>query len=115
MPRHLRAADLGILLRAPDPLNEVACPTKFAEFMMSGLPVLISAGIGDCSRFVAEQNAGAVLDAPDPAAAAAAVARLRAEPDAARRARIGAAGRTLSRQHYVGEMAALYRRMAEAP
>lgn len=115
VPRHLRAADLGILLRAPDPLNEVACPTKFAEFMMSGLPVLISAGIGDCSRFVAEQDAGAVLDAPDPAAAADAVARLRAEPDAARRARIGAAGRTLSRQHYVGEMAALYRRMAEAP
>lgn len=114
VPRYLRAADLGILLRAPDPLNEVACPTKFAEFVMSGLPVLISAGIGDCSGFVAERDAGAVLDAPDPAVAAAAVARLRAEPAAARRTRIAEAGMTLSRQAYVGAMAALYRRIAEA-
>ncbi len=79
VPRYLRAADLGILLRAPDPLNEVACPTKFAEFVASGLPVLISAGIGDCSGFVVEQNAGAVLDRPDPVRAAAALARVRAD------------------------------------
>lgn len=115
VPRYLRASDLGILLRAPDPLNEVACPTKFAEFMMSGLPVLISAGIGDCSRFVAERHAGAVLEVPDPAAAVAAVARLREEPDAARRSRIAEAGKSLSRQFYAAEMATLYRRIAEEP
>jgi len=115
VPRFLRAADLGLLLRAPDPLNEVACPTKFAEYVMSGLPVLISAGIGDCSGFVETQRAGAVLRAPDPAAAVAAVAAIRREPADARRARIAAAGAALSRQRFARDMAALYRRIAEAP
>jgi hypothetical protein len=79
---------------------------------MTGLPVLISAGLGDCSPFVAAQRAGAVLEAPDAAAAVAAVAAIRAEPDAARRARIAAFGPTFSRQRYAREMAALYRRVA---
>lgn len=115
VPRYLRAADLGVLLRAPDPLNEVACPTKFAEYVMTGLPVLISAGIGDCSPFVEHEQAGAVLAQPDPKEAVAAVARIRNEPDAARRARIAAVGQRLSRQRYARETAALYRRIAEAP
>lgn len=115
VPRYLRAADLGVLLRAPDPLNEVACPTKFAEYVITGLPVLISAGIGDCSPLVASENAGAVLDVPDPGAAIAAVAKIRSEPEAARRARIAAVGQRLSRQRYAREMAALYRRIAESP
>jgi len=115
VPRYLCAADLGVLLRAPDPLNEVACPTKFAEYVMTGLPVLISAGIGDCTPFVADEHAGAVLATPDPAAAVAAVAKLREEPESARRARIAAAGARLSRQRFASEMAALYRRLAEAP
>jgi len=29
--RHLRAADLSLLLRQPHPLNEVACPTKISQ------------------------------------------------------------------------------------
>ena len=115
VPRHLRAADLGILLRAPDPTNEVACPTKFAEYVMTGLPVLISAGIGDCSPFVEAERAGAVLAEPDPRVAVAALARIRSEPDDARRARIAAVGQRLSRQRYAREMAALYRRIAETP
>lgn len=115
VPRFLRAADLAMLLRAPDPLNEVACPTKFAEYMLCGLPVLISAGIGDCSRFVEEQGAGAVLAAPDAARAVEAVARLRAEPDAARRARIARSAAPLSRQRFAGDVARLFLRIAEAP
>jgi glycosyltransferase involved in cell wall biosynthesis len=113
--RYLRAADAGILLRAPDPLNEVACPTKFAEYVMSGLPVLISAGIGDCSGFVQEWQAGAVLPEPDPAAAAAALRRIRDEAEGQRRRRIAEAGRQLSRQRVARDLAALYRRVAEAP
>jgi len=115
VPRYLCAADLGILLRAPDPLNEVACPTKFAEYVMTGLPVLISAGIGDCSPLVERERAGGVLAAPDPRAAVAALAAIRSEPDDARRARIAAVGQRLSRQRYARDMAALYRRIAEAP
>lgn len=113
VPRFLRAADVAMLLRAPDPLNEVACPTKFAEYVSSGLPVLISDGIGDCSRFVAENGAGAVLATPDPAQAVLAVRSWRSEPAAARRARIAASAGTLSRQRFTGELAALLRAVAE--
>jgi glycosyltransferase involved in cell wall biosynthesis len=115
VPRYLCASDLGILLRAPHPTNEVACPTKFAEYVLAGLPVLISSGIGDCSPFVARNGAGVVLDAPDPAEAVRAVAKLRAEPAGALRTRIAALGEQLSRQRHSREMAALYRRIAEAP
>jgi glycosyltransferase involved in cell wall biosynthesis len=113
VPRYLRASDLGVLLRAADPINVAACPTKFGEFVMTGLPVLISAGIGDCSAFVAERRAGVVLDTPDPEAAARAVAALRGEPEAERRARIAAAGRErFSRQRHARELARLYRALA---
>jgi glycosyltransferase involved in cell wall biosynthesis len=114
VPRHLRAADLGLLLREPDPLNEVACPTKFAEFMLCGLPVLISAGIGDCTRFIEENAAGVVLERPDPALAVSAMLRLRDEVPAVRRARIAAAAEgKFSRQRAAQTMAALYRKLAE--
>jgi glycosyltransferase involved in cell wall biosynthesis len=115
VPGYLRASDLGILLRAPDPLNEVACPTKFAEYVMTGLPVLISAGIGDCSGFVANEAGGAVLPEPDPAAAVAALARIRSEDDVTRRTRIAKAAERFARQRYAREMAQLYRRLAEEP
>jgi glycosyltransferase involved in cell wall biosynthesis len=115
VPGYLRASDLGILLRAPDPLNEVACPTKFAEYVMTGLPVLISAGIGDCSSFVAQEAGGAVLPEPDPTAAVAALARIRAEDDVTRRTRIAKAAERFARQRYAREMAQLYRRLAEEP
>lgn len=34
------AADVGILLRDPSPINNVASPTKFGEYSMTGLPVI---------------------------------------------------------------------------
>ena len=55
------AADMGILLRENHPLNEVAAPTKFAEYVMTGPLVLISDNIGDYSNFVKRNNLGIVL------------------------------------------------------
>lgn len=112
VPGYLRAADLGLLLRAPHPLNEVACPTKFAEYMLSGVPVLISAGIGDCSGFVAEHRAGVVLETPDPDAAVRAVAELRKESPEALRHRLAAQLDHFSRRRAAARMATLYRRLA---
>jgi glycosyltransferase involved in cell wall biosynthesis len=112
VPHYLRAADLGLLLRERHPLNEAACPTKFAEYMLCGLPVLISPGIGDCSPFVANHAAGAILEEPDPVAAVEAVRVLRKQPDEARRTRIGAAGEALSRQRLARDLADLYLRLA---
>jgi hypothetical protein len=59
---YICAADFGLLLRAEHPLNKVAAPTKFAEYVMCGLPVLISPGIGEYSDFVRSNDAGLVID-----------------------------------------------------
>jgi len=59
---YLMAADMGILLRERHPLNEVAAPTKFAEYLMAGLPVMISDHIGDYSKFVVNNDLGIVID-----------------------------------------------------
>ena len=112
VPRYLRAGDLGLLLRERHPLNEAACPTKFAEYVMTGLPVLISEGIGDCSPFIAEQDAGIVVGADDPKQTAAALARLRQEPADHRHARIAAAATRFSRQRAAARMAEIYHRLA---
>lgn len=61
VPNYLMAADMGMLIREKHPLNEVAAPTKFAEYVMTGLPVMISEFIGDYSDFVLNNNIGIVL------------------------------------------------------
>lgn len=62
LPGFLAAADMGLLLREDIPLNRVASPTKFAEYVMAGLPVLISGQVGDFSGFIRESGAGIVAD-----------------------------------------------------
>lgn len=59
----LSACDYGILYRETSVTNQVAAPTKFAEYLAAGLPVLISEGIGDYSSFVIENQAGKLLPA----------------------------------------------------
>ena len=58
---HLACGDYGILLREQSDTNKVASPTKFAEYLYAGLPVLISQNLGDFSEFVIANNCGSVL------------------------------------------------------
>lgn len=53
--------DYGILYREKNVTNKVAAPTKFAEYLSAGLPVLISEEIGDYSDFVNKYNCGLVM------------------------------------------------------
>lgn len=57
----LPAADLGMLLRAPSPVNEVSSPTKCGEYLASGVPVLTTPYAGDASQVIARTKAGLVL------------------------------------------------------
>lgn len=59
---YLNAADVGILLREDLPINNQASPTKFAEYVSSGLGVLISKNVGDFSGFVQTHEIGTVID-----------------------------------------------------
>lgn len=58
---YLMCADYGILLREQSVTNRVASPTKFAEYLISGLQVIISDNLGDFSEFVKETKCGKVI------------------------------------------------------
>ena len=62
VPKYLMAADMGLLLRQRHPLNEVASPVKFAEYLMCGLPVMITRGIGDTAEVITTYRAGIVIE-----------------------------------------------------
>ena len=57
----MSVADYGILLREQSVTNLVASPTKFAEYLALGLPVLISENLGDYSEFVQHHNCGSIV------------------------------------------------------
>jgi len=59
----LPLADVGFLLRADDVVNRVASPTKFAEYCICGVPVLLTPFVGDFSAIVSRTDIGYCLPA----------------------------------------------------
>jgi hypothetical protein len=59
--KYLNAADYGLLFRENHIMNNVASPTKFAEYMLCGLPVIISEGVGDYADFAIQKKVGYLL------------------------------------------------------
>ena len=57
----LAEQDMGILLREDTITNRVSSPTKFAEYLAAGLPVIISDAIGDFTATVRAQDLGVVV------------------------------------------------------
>jgi glycosyltransferase involved in cell wall biosynthesis len=93
--------DVGALLRHDHLLNQVASPVKFADYLSAGVPVIISPGVGDCSRLVQESGLGHVWreDQETPEALAEIIARLLANRNDAQRADC----RELCRRHFTWE------------
>jgi hypothetical protein len=58
----LNGCDYGIMVREDTITNRVASPTKFAEYLSSGLRIITSEGLGDFSELVSKEGAGVVLD-----------------------------------------------------
>lgn len=89
VPRFLAAADFSILLMKPCPSLLACYPTKIGECLASGLPIVLSSGIGDADRLIAEGVAAAV---PAPAgehyrAAARRIAEIAGRPEIRERCR----------------------------
>lgn len=59
---HLQCGDYGLLLREQSDTNFVASPVKFAEYLYSGLKVLISPNLGDFTQFIQDNNCGFVVN-----------------------------------------------------
>jgi glycosyltransferase involved in cell wall biosynthesis len=66
IPPLLARSDVGVLVRVPSVISRVASPVKFAEYLASGLPVVATAGIGECDGILKERGCGVSLDPSSP-------------------------------------------------
>jgi glycosyltransferase involved in cell wall biosynthesis len=90
VPRYLRAADAAVAIIRPSDARQSMSPTKFAEYLASGLPVIVTAGIGDLNTHIEEGRVGVLLQSFDHAAYAGAfraIEELRRDPGLADRCR----------------------------
>ena len=62
MPEYINLADVGIFFIKPVFSKRSSCPTKFAEYLACGLPVVINSGIGDTDNIVKERKLGIVIN-----------------------------------------------------
>lgn len=58
---HLSQCDFGVLFRADHIINRVSAPIKVKDYLIAGLPMVISDRIGDSSAFVRRNGFGIVL------------------------------------------------------
>jgi glycosyltransferase involved in cell wall biosynthesis len=78
VPGYLAAADLALCLIRPSPSKASSSPTKIGEYLAAGLPIVATAGVGDCDALLDRPGLGALLQVPidRPALAAAATSAL---------------------------------------
>jgi glycosyltransferase involved in cell wall biosynthesis len=90
VPGYLFTGDVGLCLIESSFSKTASAPTRFAEYLAAGMPVLVTRDIGDLERIVHERGVGVVLEGEDDAAIAEAAQRLRvlaAEPGLPERCR----------------------------
>jgi len=63
VPENLAAADLALCFIKPGYSKMSSSPTKIAEFLASGLPVLCNGGIGDTDDLLVANRVGVVVEA----------------------------------------------------
>ncbi|RIJ47610.1 hypothetical protein D1614_13575 [Maribellus luteus] len=65
MPKYLSAADIAILWRENDFMNEVASPSKFSEFASMGLFVIHNGSVDIAQKHIINTNAGTIIKQPE--------------------------------------------------
>jgi hypothetical protein len=106
--------DIALILFQPGAENHrLALPHKLFDAMLAGLPVIAPVEAKEVAAVIEDAACGALVDAADPAAIAAEVARM---ADPVRRAILGQAGREAALAHFswAGEaqrLVALYGRL----
>jgi glycosyltransferase involved in cell wall biosynthesis len=117
VPRYLRRARLGLSFRKPTFSQLAASPTKIAEYLAAGLPVVSNSGVGDVDELLQTQSVGVLVrDFTAAEFARAAEAALVLARDASARARCIAVSRLRFDLHTVGgnRYAKVYERIANA-
>lgn len=113
MPGYLRLMDIGLFFIRPCFSKKGSAATKLAEFLATGIPVIINDGIGDSGGVIEEHRAGVVLRELTPAAFEASLSQVEAllqDPERQRRCR-EAACRNFDLAAGVGKYRALYERL----
>ncbi|MBI4489156.1 MAG: glycosyltransferase [Deltaproteobacteria bacterium] len=65
MPNYLSAADAGIAFIRPCLSKRSSSPTKYAEYLACGLPLVVNSGIGDVDSLVQDEGAGVLVQSFD--------------------------------------------------
>lgn len=63
VPSYLSASDIGLSFIKPCFSKLASSPTKYAEYLGCGLPLLINAGVGDSDALITEHHAGVLVKA----------------------------------------------------
>ena len=87
IPMYLRAADAAVSFIKPCYSKQASSPTKNAEYLACGLPIIVNDGIGDTTEFTLNDKTGVVIREFTNSAYIAALDELwemMAEPDALR-------------------------------
>jgi glycosyltransferase involved in cell wall biosynthesis len=58
---YLSAADAGLAFIKPCFSKQASSPTKYAEYLGCGLPLIINAGIGDSDALIDDEKVGALV------------------------------------------------------
>jgi glycosyltransferase involved in cell wall biosynthesis len=62
VPSYLSAADVGLAFIRSCFSKQASSPTKNAEYLACGLPVIINAGVGDSDALVTQSEIGALVE-----------------------------------------------------
>jgi glycosyltransferase involved in cell wall biosynthesis len=65
VPLYLRAADVALSLIKPSYSKVASSPTKIAEYLASGLPVVCNAGVGDLDEVIEGDRVGTLIQGLD--------------------------------------------------
>lgn len=116
VPAWLRRAQAAFFFITPSPAKRASCPTKFAEALATGIPVVANRGVGDLDEVIAAHRVGVLVDGFSSADYARALADL---ATLLRDDRTGARCRELAESRYglasaVGTYHGLYREISAA-
>jgi glycosyltransferase involved in cell wall biosynthesis len=62
VPGYLQRARIGLSFRQPEFTQIAASPTKIAEYLAAGLPVVCNSGVGDVDALLAREGVGVLLE-----------------------------------------------------
>jgi glycosyltransferase involved in cell wall biosynthesis len=87
VPGYLAAADMAISFIKPYYSKQASSPTKIAEYLACGLPVISNRGIGDLDDQLTQDGVGVLVDSFDAASYRAAITEIRLLGDVSERCR----------------------------